>query len=453
VTGGTEISGNAVARVAGQSSIGGGLYITATSVFAGDVSISNNAAETLGDDTLAIAVGGGIALFNGTLAIAAAEISGNRAAAEARNNGIAFGGAIYAVNSTVQSRASRLIDNQSRSASSGGQAAGGGLVLIQSTFNLDGDELRGNRVDIAPGTVSVTAIGGAAFINGSSTGSISGAVIADNHLANSEAVASPMRGAGLALLIQGGTASLELVDSEISGNTITGAAAGEGGGVFADESGGTLSLSIRRSLIAANRIDSLDSADGGGLYLMSTGASSVQIANTTISGNVASGATGGRGGGLAVLKPGGETDLVLTIANSTLSANQASDEGGALHVNDQTVDDLVLAIDHSIVAGNQAPAEPECRILIGAANAILSLFPAADDCTAGGANPVFGDPLLGPLADNGGPTRTHMPAAGSPARDGGSATGCANGVGSIETDQRGMERPLGACDLGAVEAQ
>jgi hypothetical protein len=46
-----------------------------------------------------------------------------------------------------------------------------------------------------------------------------------------------------------------------------------------------------------------------------------------------------------------------------------------------------------------------------------------------------------------------MPAAGSPARDGGSATGCANGVGSIETDQRGMERPLGACDLGAVEAQ
>jgi hypothetical protein len=57
------------------------------------------------------------------------------------------------------------------------------------------------------------------------------------------------------------------------------------------------------------------------------------------------------------------------------------------------------------------------------------------------------DPLLGPLADNGGPTRTHLPGPGSPAIDGGTTSGCP------ATDQRGAARPGGvSCDVGAVEA-
>ena len=55
---------------------------------------------------------------------------------------------------------------------------------------------------------------------------------------------------------------------------------------------------------------------------------------------------------------------------------------------------------------------------------------------------------LGVLADNGGPTLTHLLEAGSPAID------AANGAVCPATDQRGVARPQGAgCDVGAVEAQ
>ena len=59
------------------------------------------------------------------------------------------------------------------------------------------------------------------------------------------------------------------------------------------------------------------------------------------------------------------------------------------------------------------------------------------------------DPLLGPLAENGGPTRTRLPAAGSPLVNviPTSDTALCSG-----TDQRGISRPQGpACDIGSVE--
>src|SRR5262249_43047709 len=57
------------------------------------------------------------------------------------------------------------------------------------------------------------------------------------------------------------------------------------------------------------------------------------------------------------------------------------------------------------------------------------------------------DPLLGPLADNGGPTLTLALLPGTPPSNGGNKSVCAT------TDQRGLARPAGAdCDVGAVEA-
>jgi len=65
------------------------------------------------------------------------------------------------------------------------------------------------------------------------------------------------------------------------------------------------------------------------------------------------------------------------------------------------------------------------------------------------------NPLLGPLADNGGPTLTMAPGTGSPAIDAGSAAG-------LKTDQRGLPRPSNilevpnvgdGADIGAVELQ
>lgn len=58
------------------------------------------------------------------------------------------------------------------------------------------------------------------------------------------------------------------------------------------------------------------------------------------------------------------------------------------------------------------------------------------------------DPKLGPLADNGGPTQTREPLAGSPAID----LVPSVGAGCTPTDQRGAARPGGsACDAGAYE--
>jgi hypothetical protein len=55
------------------------------------------------------------------------------------------------------------------------------------------------------------------------------------------------------------------------------------------------------------------------------------------------------------------------------------------------------------------------------------------------------DPLLAPLADNGGPTQTHALLPGSPAIDAGDPT-------STTPDQRGVSRPQGAgVDVGAFE--
>ena len=63
------------------------------------------------------------------------------------------------------------------------------------------------------------------------------------------------------------------------------------------------------------------------------------------------------------------------------------------------------------------------------------------------ASPI--DPLLGALADNGGPTQTHALLTGSPAID--AAGDCVADL-SITTDQRGISRPQGtACDIGAFE--
>jgi len=72
---------------------------------------------------------------------------------------------------------------------------------------------------------------------------------------------------------------------------------------------------------------------------------------------------------------------------------------------------------------------------------------ATGNFNQGGDQTGVADPGLGPLADNGGPTETHAPMAGSPAID--AVTGTCP---PPADDQRGVARPQGAaCDIGSVE--
>ena len=68
------------------------------------------------------------------------------------------------------------------------------------------------------------------------------------------------------------------------------------------------------------------------------------------------------------------------------------------------------------------------------------------------------NPLLGPLAANGGPTLTHMLRPGSPAIDAWYDGSVGPGSSCPALDQRGVRRPVdgnrdgrAGCDIGAVE--
>jgi hypothetical protein len=69
---------------------------------------------------------------------------------------------------------------------------------------------------------------------------------------------------------------------------------------------------------------------------------------------------------------------------------------------------------------------------------------------------IGGNPQLGALGANGGPTETRLPLTGSPLIDGIPTADCGDGDGlagfEVTTDQRGISRPqLSGCDIGSVE--
>ncbi len=77
-----------------------------------------------------------------------------------------------------------------------------------------------------------------------------------------------------------------------------------------------------------------------------------------------------------------------------------------------------------------------------------NLFSDAPDFTDKQTDLIRTNPMLGPLADHGGPTMTQSLMAGSPAINAGVA------VPDVTTDQRGTYRPQGAApDIGAFELQ
>jgi len=95
---------------------------------------------------------------------------------------------------------------------------------------------------------------------------------------------------------------------------------------------------------------------------------------------------------------------------------------------------------NSLVSGNTGWWGPSCESELGDGGGNLQ-FTGDAPCTA---SITVADPLLGALGDNGGPTQTLVPAAGSPAQGAGSDCPA--------TDQRGQ--PRGAtCTSGAVEIE
>jgi CSLREA domain-containing protein len=144
----------------------------------------------------------------------------------------------------------------------------------------------------------------------------------------------------------------------------------------------------------------------------------------------------------------------LTIVNSTITNNHAIKGGGGLNsgqayaaVSDQTAIARVRLLN-AIIAGNTSSAGPgNCNVQDMIIQSDGHNLDGDGSCflTASGDLPRH-NPLLGPLADNGGPTETQALLPGSPAIDAGAADGCP------QHDQRAISRPQGAgCDIGAYE--
>jgi hypothetical protein len=143
--------------------------------------------------------------------------------------------------------------------------------------------------------------------------------------------------------------------------------------------------------------------------------------------------TGNQGFGV-----GGMGAARLLLRSSTVTANVATMVG--------TGGVLAATAMNSIIADNVGPKN-DCQELVSRG---YNLVEDTSGCAIRGTtigNVTGVDPLLGPLADNGGPTPTRALLPGSAAIDAANP----NPNRCTITDQRGVARS-GRCDIGAYEA-
>ena len=234
-------------------------------------------------------------------------------------------------------------------------------------------------------------------------------------------------------IISTATGIVSIADSTISGNDA--GPLGSGGGIFSQGE-----LTVVTSTITGNKAGK----DGGGIASdTAVGAKPIIFANSTVSGNDA----GNTGGGIWI--KGSAFMRHVTVANNT-----AKTAGGGLFLASGTT----LDIGNTLIATNttaNAPFDFKADFDNGGTlanqgsnfiSAIAGAFPVKPSDIIRNNSVV-----LGPLADNGGPTKTHALLPGSAPVDKGNIDVCADpNVG--KKDQRGVARPKGAgCDIGAFE--
>jgi predicted outer membrane repeat protein len=229
------------------------------------------------------------------------------------------------------------------------------------------------------------------------------------------------------------TGTLSIDSSTLSGNQ----SAEDGGAIAFYGDGTTGTLTMTNSTLSGNKATGM-SGRGGAIFLYRSLAST--ITNSTISGNTSS----GPGGGINLYKA-----APLTMSNSTMSGNTAAGNGGAVYLETSTLNLASTIVANSV---DRVGTRDIFDATLTTVNADHSLIQNGLGfiVNSGTANIIGQNPLLGPLANNGGPTQTHALLAGSPAIDTGS-----NPL-TLSTDQRGagFGRTFnGTTDIGAFEVQ
>jgi len=241
--------------------------------------------------------------------------------------------------------------------------------------------------------------------------------------------------------------AVSLFDSTISDNSAKAVQdmGSLGGGIYSSE------IVVLRSTISGS-----SAARGGGIFA----AGLVYIQDSTLSGNHAT----YYGGALYA-----HAGAFHTIKNSTISGNKADFVGGAIYAGSANIYNCTIAynttasrltsggglrltgpsiLQSSIIAKNTSGSGlvEDDVFAYDVVTASNNLIMASDGPVTGGSISV--DPKLGPLQDNGGPTRTHALLPDSP------AIGRGNNVFRLGNDQRGAPFDRvdgGSADIGAFE--
>jgi len=327
------------------------------------------------------------------------------------NGDSSFGGGLYCfgVNSSAV-----LIDC-TMSGNTAGTGGGLGLLGLNASAELTNCVVRNN-----------TGITGAGIQNQAGTLSLITTTVSDNS-ASISGSAGGIDIAGVAVTtidrstirnnsgLRGGIGHqggpLTITSSTISGNTAT----SYGGGIFSSRP-----VTLRNSTISGNTCTGSGIFGNGGGAINHYG-SSLTIESCTITGNSAPNVANGTRGGIWI------EDGTVTVTNSIIARN-----GSGTSTQDIARDAGTLTNGGYNFIGDNTSIDTE----------FPEVAPNGSSYVGTAANPR--NPLLGPLADNGGPTQTHGPLYLSRAINNGSTT--------LTTDQRGLPR-IGVKDIGAFEVQ
>ncbi|MGB8634258.1 MAG: choice-of-anchor Q domain-containing protein, partial [Rhodanobacteraceae bacterium] len=315
----------------------------------------------------------------------------------------------------------------------GGYYYGGGTGGV---FTIDTSQ--------APGVAAGTATTQQALA--SSTVSISGLTISggratngggifgyDTDLTVSQCVVSGNtaydHGGGIS--IAGKYASLLVTDSTVTGNR-----AYYGGGVATTQS----AITIQRSTISNNVAFTDGEYGGGGVLVHNDNNNILTITDSTITGNhsyynaggvfvrhteahisnstIANNTADVYGGGLYLHGAYSGT----RVTNSTITGNRATDDGGGISQS-ANYSYSGLTLSNTVVAGNSTSNGSNPDVMTNSYGIFTdhSLIQDAGSATIvdNGGNIFNQNPMLGALTNNGGPTLTQLPQAGSPLIDAG----------------------------------
>jgi parallel beta-helix repeat protein len=422
------------------SDSGGGIMNRGGTLTLRDVSLINN--EAAGN-------GGGIASIEGTVTVTGSQLSNNRANGSFPNR-LGHGGGLYSASSPVTITDTSLVGNVAKSDGGGvGTFTSSPVTITNATVSNNIAGIHGGGLNLHDGNAIIRD----SEINGNTAATAGGVMVShstlmleDSSLANNVALSG--HGGGLYSYAPANKSdNLTVKRSDILNNVSND---GSGGGIYLQRGvialedaavldnsayrGGGLygSGTIERSLFARNSVKGSWSPQGAGVY-----AASVLVANSTFVQNSGSWAIQNAGGG------------DITLRNNTIVNNS----GGVLIESSRN-----LVIAGNIIARNGTDIGRGSwgGSTINSLGYNLIGDGTGDGLTNGVKGDIVGttdfpvDPVLDPLADNGGPTQTMALRAGSPAIDHIPAAFC-----SVTEDQRGLPRPGsdGTCDIGAFEAQ